>query len=133
MTAPVIDHVGIIVADLEAAIENFKCLFPDGPVMVKDIPGAGIRVAKLEAANVTLEFIQYTSPDDEIGKRTMGSQLGINHISIQVADMDQALRELNDAGFATIDGFPTQGARGQVAFFEPDETTGLLFEVCQRD
>ncbi len=133
MTAPVIDHVGIIVADLDAAVDKFRCLFPDGPSLVKDMPDVGIRIAKLEAENVTLEFIQYTSAHASFGKQAMGEALGINHVSTRVADADRAIADLRAAGFETKDGFPTRGARGTVAFFEPDDTTGLLFEICQRD
>ena len=131
MNALVIDHVGIIVADLDAAVAKFRPLFPDGPVSLKDMPAVGIRVAKLEAENVTLEFIQYTG--DGFGKKTMGERLGINHLSARVEDVDAAIGELRAAGFKTMDGFPAEGAHGRVAFFEPDESTGLLFEVCQRD
>ena len=60
-------------------------------------------------------------------------QNGLNHFSAQVEDIDSAITELTLAGFKLQDGFPQEGAHGQVAFFEPDETTGLLFEICQRE
>ncbi len=133
MTAPVIDHVGVVVADLEAAIAKFRPLFPDGASMIKDLPDAGVRVAMLEAANVTIEFIELTGDGPSLGRSTLGEKLGINHISARVGNVDATIDELGAAGFALTDGFPTQGAHGKVAFFDPDDVTGLLFEVCQED
>ena len=127
-----IDHIGIIVADLDAAIRQVEPLFGT-PRMVKDLSEHGLRVAEFDTVNVTVELLQYTGENDAFARRVMGDRLGLNHISAGVPDLDQSVAALTGAGFRVMDGFPTQGAHGQVAFFEPDDTTGLLFEVCQPD
>ena len=127
-----IDHIGIIVADLDAAIARFEPLF-GVPRMVRELEDHGLRVAEFDTENVTVELLQYTGKNDAFARRVMGDSLGLNHISAGVADLDQSVAALTGAGFRVMDGFPTQGAHGQVAFFEPDDSTGLLFEVCQPD
>jgi len=133
MTAPVIDHIGIIVADLDAAMEMMRALFKSEPAYVKELDDVGLRVAAFEAANITVELLQYSGENDAFARRVMGNATGLNHISARVEDVVQAVAELKAAGFTPQDGFPRQGAHGQVAFFDPDPVTGLLFEVCEPD
>ena len=132
MSPPRIDHLGIITRDLGAAIALFTRLFGEAPAMIKEMPEEGLRIACFEAANITIEFIQYMQDGPSRAKDVMGEGPGLNHLSVQVADMAASLGQLEAAGFKVMDGFPRQGVHGPVAFFEPDETTGLLIETCQR-
>ncbi|MCP5367033.1 MAG: VOC family protein [Hyphomicrobiales bacterium] len=133
MSPPVIDHVGIIVADLDAAVAMMRPLFGGDPAYVKEMPEVGLRVAAFEAANVTVELLQYTDDGSDFAKQVMGERLGLNHLSARVEDVATAVTELTAAGFTPQAGFPRPGAHGQVAFFDPDPVTGLLFEVCAPD
>lgn len=133
MKKPVISHIGVIVADLDAAIAMFKRLFGGGPASLKEMPEMGLRIAVFEAANVAIELLQYTGTNDELAKRTMGEAPGVNHISFGVETLTDAIAELEAAGAETMEGFPRQGAHGRVAFFEPASTGGVLFEVCEPD
>jgi methylmalonyl-CoA/ethylmalonyl-CoA epimerase len=127
-----IDHIGIIVADLDQAIARLAPLFGEAPA-VKELPEVGLRVAEFQAANLTVELLQYTGKSDAFARRVMGERLGLNHVSARVADVERSLAELRAAGLEPMEGFPRQGAHGRVAFFEPDAVTGLLFEICQPD
>jgi methylmalonyl-CoA epimerase len=129
MTTPHIDHIGIIVADLEQATAKLRPLFGEHAV-IRELPDAGLRVAEFHAANVVIELLQYTG-NAAFARGVMGERLGLNHISARVDDVDHSISELTAAGFTPMQGFPRQGAHGRVAFFEPDRVTGLLFEVCQ--
>ncbi len=132
MTKPTIDHIGIIVADLDQAVAQMRPLF-GVPKMTKDMPDVGLRIAEFDTANVTIELLQYTGKNDAFARRVMGNRLGLNHISARVDDVNRSVAQLRAEGFRLMDGFPRQGAHGQVAYFEPDAVTGLLFEVCRPD
>ena len=125
-----IDHIGIIVADVELAASKLKVLF--GEPSIKELPDVGLRVAEFHTENVSIELLQYTQ-GSEFARNVMGERLGLNHISAHVEDVDQSVAELKANGLKPMSGFPRQGAHGRVAFFEPDAVTGLLFEVCQPD
>lgn len=133
MSAPEIDHVGIIVADLDRAVTMMTRLFGAGPAYVRDMPEVGLRVAAFRARNIMIELLHYTSAEGGFAREVMGDAPGLNHISARVGDFDAAATELTAAGFRMKPGFPRQGAHGRVAFFEPDPATGLLFEICQPD
>ncbi len=132
MSGTHIDHIGIVVADLDQAIERLGALFGGSPV-VKELAEVGLRVAEFQAANVTVELLQYTGTNDAFARRVMGERLGLNHVSARVENVERSLAELRAAGLHPMQGFPRQGAHGRVAFFEPDAVTGLLFEICQPD
>ena len=125
-----IDHIGILVKDLDEAMARLGALFGSVPI-VKELADAGLRVAEFQAANVTIELLQYVGPHDAFARRVMGERLGLNHVSLRVADVERSLEELRAAGLRPMEGFPRQGAHGRVAFFEPDAVSGLLFEICQ--
>ena len=123
-----IDHIGIIVADLELAVKKLSVLF--GEATMKELPDVGLRAAEFHTENVTIELLQYTQ-GSEFARQVMGERLGLNHISARVEDVEQSISALKANGFKPMPGFPREGAHGRVAFFEPDAVTGLLFEVCK--
>jgi methylmalonyl-CoA/ethylmalonyl-CoA epimerase len=125
-----VDHIGIIVADLDAAVAKLGVLF--GEAKRKELPDVGLRIAEFHAQNVTIELLEYASNAD-FARRVMGERIGLNHLSLAVRDADRSIDELKRAGFRPMAGFPRQGAHGRVAFFEPESASGLLFEVCQPD
>jgi methylmalonyl-CoA epimerase len=131
VNAPHIDHIGIIVADLEQAAAKLRPLFGEHDA-IRELPDAGLRVAEFHAANVVIELLQYTG-EAAFGRGVMGERLGLNHVSARVEDVERSIAELKIAGFTPMAGFPRHGAHGRVAFFEPDAVTGLLFEICQPD
>jgi catechol 2,3-dioxygenase-like lactoylglutathione lyase family enzyme len=101
--------------------------------MQKDLPDYALKVAMFETANLTIELLQYADGDTRFVRGVMGDRVGINHISARVDDLKQRTGELEGAGFEVQEGFPRQGAHGQVTFFKPDNATGILLELCQPD
>jgi len=56
MTIPHVDHIGVLVPDMDRAIEMFKNLFGIEPASTPDRPDVGLRITMFEAANVTIEL-----------------------------------------------------------------------------
>ncbi|UCE30706.1 MAG: VOC family protein [Burkholderiales bacterium] len=128
-----IDHIGILVEDLEQAALRRRPLL-GSPARVRELPDAGLRVAEFRAENVTIELLQYTARDAAaLARRTMGEGPGLNHVCAQVEDLDASVAALRGEGFEPMEGFPRQGSHGRIVFFHPDPVTGLLLEVCQPD
>ncbi|MCL4744056.1 MAG: VOC family protein [Burkholderiaceae bacterium] len=133
MSAPRIDHIGIVVDDLEAAIAAISKMLPGAPLLRRSIPDAGLEVAEFAAANVIVELLRYTDRGEGFARAVMGSTTGVNHLSLAVDDLDAALDALSAAGIEPAGGFPRHGAHGRIAFLPRDPHTGLLFELCQPD
>jgi glyoxalase/bleomycin resistance protein/dioxygenase superfamily protein len=130
MTTPYLDHIDIIVIDLDQAIEKRRPLFGD-PTRIKNLPEAGLRVAEFHAANVQIELLQNTDADAEFARRVMGEHIGLNHISARIPDVDRSIAELRE--LRRWRHFRGRTGHGRGAIVEPDAVTGLRFEVCQPD
>jgi methylmalonyl-CoA epimerase len=133
MKPPRIDHIGIVVDDLEASIASMKAMLRGAPLVRRSIPDAGLEVAEFATANVVVELLKYTDVGDGFGRAVMGSATGVNHLSVAVDDLDDALAALRAQGVEPVDGFPRRGAHGRIAFLPRDAGTGLLFELCEPD
>ena len=139
-----IDHVAIVVGDLDPAAAQLTQLFglaASGKetvasqktdvmfLQVSDNDGAGAKamsvVTAIElccpAGNPTLDkFLARRGP-------------GLHHICFEVDDIVTALDELRVAQVELIDDVPRTGARGHlVAFLHPRATGGVLYELCQK-
>ena len=132
MTLPRIDHIGIIVPDLDAAIARFSALLGGLAPHRRDLPELELRIAEFSTANLDIELIAYSGPA-VLARRVMGGEPGFNHVTVSVDSVAEAIERLAQAGFVAQPGFPRRGAHGTVAFFERDKSTGLLFEVCATD
>ncbi len=58
MSAPTIDHIGIIVQNLERSVAMFERLFHLKSSKIQDMPDVGLRIAQLNAANINIELLQ---------------------------------------------------------------------------
>lgn len=125
-----IDHIGIIVDDLEASVAMFTKMLGEGPTMAKDMPENGLKIAEFETANVAIELLQFTGPNTGFAKEVMGEKSGINHFSLRVDKVSDAIGKMEELGAEKMDGFPRNGAHGRVAFFKPETTGNILIEVC---
>ena len=130
MKPPHIHHIGIIVEDLGPSIALFERMFDLKPSKTMDIPDAGLKIAQLKAENIDIELIEYSGEGAQ-GKRVMGTDIGFNHLSVGVENIEAAVREAEKKGFRIQEGFPREGSSGKVAFFEPESTNGILLEICE--
>lgn len=126
-----VEHIGIVVENLERSLKLFEDLLGLEAAEIQEMDEVGLRVASLQAENIRIELLQYTSGGDDFGRRVMGSSAGYNHIAVQVEEMGPALEQWLSAGARIQEGFPRSGSHGEVAFFEPDSTEGLLLEICE--
>jgi methylmalonyl-CoA/ethylmalonyl-CoA epimerase len=131
MTIPRIDHIGIIVEDLEKSVNLFEGRLGLKLTGAKEMPDVGLKIAQIVSANVKIELIQYIDEANSFGKKVMGKQQGFNHISFEVKNIHRVLISFENKGLKVMAGFPRQGSQGMVAFFEPATTEGVLLELCE--
>lgn len=129
-----IDHLGIAVEDLAAAVKLFETglgLKCTGEEVVAE---QKVKTAFFPLGESSLELLEPTEPDSPIGKFLAKKGPGVHHIAVGVADVVAAIAELKSRGMQMIDETPRRGAHGaKIAFIHPRSTPGLLIELCQRD
>jgi methylmalonyl-CoA epimerase len=128
-----IDHIGIVVHDLEEALKVYHTGLGLHLKEVLEVPDQEVEVAFLPLGESNLELVQPTSDGTGIAKFLERRGEGIHHICIEVQDIEGALARLKAHGIQLIDEKPRQGAHGQVAFVHPKGAHGVLIELVQHD
>ncbi|HVW18030.1 MAG TPA: methylmalonyl-CoA epimerase [Solirubrobacteraceae bacterium] len=127
-----IDHVGIAVADLDAAVALYERDLGVGLVHRETVAGQGVEAALLEVGDGHVELLAPLGPDTPVGRFLAGRGPGLHHVAYRTADIEAELARLRDAGARLIDERPRTGIRGsRVAFLHPAATGGVLTEIVQ--
>jgi len=128
-----IDHLGIAVQDMKAAIELYKDVLGLEFAGEEEVVEQKVRTAFFPLGESSIELLEPTSPDSPIAKFIAKKGPGIHHIAIRVDDVVEAIKEMKAKGMQMIDEIPRNGAHGaKIAFIHPKSTPGVLLELCQR-
>ena len=133
MTKPILDHIGIAVEDLDAAIELYREKLGFDVESVEDVPGFGVKVACLPLGEGNVELVQPVTDDSAMAKFLEKKGPGFHHLCFRVDDIRAELARLEDAGVQLVDREPREGAHGTlVAFLHPKSTGGVLIELVEK-
>lgn len=127
-----IDHVGIAVRDLDAAIawyaEVLGATVADREVVESD----GVEEVMLQAGDSFVHLLTPTREDSPVAKALERRGEGLHHVAYRVADCAVALEAAVQAGARAIDAHPRPGSRGtKVAFLHPQGAFGTLIELVE--
>ena len=127
-----IDHIGVAVEDLDAAIELYRSSFRMAEQHRETVEAFGVEAVLLEIGDGHVELLKPLSPDTGVGKFLAKNGPGLHHVAYQTDDIDAALEAVRDAGLQLIDEQPRTGIRNsRVAFLHPKATGGVLTELVQ--
>ena len=127
-----IHHIGIAVADLEAARTFFKENFQLQPKERESFGELDFAFVPLEGT--ALEILQSTTDDGVIAKFIQKRGQGIHHITFEVDDIQAELDRLKAKGVALINEQAYRNAHNEkVAFIHPKSTYGILVDLLQKD
>ncbi|MGD8398448.1 MAG: methylmalonyl-CoA epimerase [Anaerolineae bacterium] len=126
-----IDHIGIVVRDIEKALAVYETALGLTLEDVVDVPGQQVRVAFLPLGESNVELVQPTAQDTGVGRFLEKQGEGVHHLCVEVEDIEAALARLKEHGVRLIDEVPREGAHGRVAFVHPKGAHGVLLELVQ--
>lgn len=127
-----IDHIGVAVEDLDAAIALYREGFEMREQHRETVEAFGVDAVLLEVGDGHVELLKPLSGDSAVGKFVERNGPGLHHVAYHTDDIDQALDAVREAGLALIDEQPRIGIRGsRVAFLHPKSTGGVLTELVE--
>ena len=139
MTAPLVSalpalalhHVGIVVADVDAAMQRYRALgFGNGERFA--LAEQGVVAVTFRAGSGYVELIQPTDPESPISRFLAKRGDGTHHVAYGVPDLVAALQGLAGTGVRLIDLVPRRGAHGwRIAFVHPESCAGVLTELVE--
>lgn len=127
-----LDHVGVVVTDLEGAIALYTSNFGMRVAHRAGNEHLGIVAAFLEMGGAELELIAPTRADSMVSKFLADRGPGLHHLAYAVPDIREALADAKSRGLELIDEEPRIGLHGvPIAFIHPKSVGGVLTELVE--
>ena len=128
----VLDHIGIAVRDIAAAVAFYRDALGLEVVATEEVAAQGVRAHFVPVGESSLELLEPTTAESPIAAFVEKRGPGLHHITLRVDDIRAALARLRDRGIRLIDDEPRTGAEGAlVAFVHPSSAHGVLVELTQ--
>ena len=128
----VLEHVGIAVSDLGAALAFYRDALGLEVEAPEHVASQGVRAHMVPVGGAKLELLEGAGSDSAIAKYLDRRGPGLHHITLRVDDLRGALAELLEKGVRLIDAAPRPGAEhARVAFIHPSSAHGVLVELMQ--
>lgn len=126
-----LDHIGIVVADLDRSEAAFAAL--GFSVRYRErVADQGVDIVGMRAGDATIELVRPVDEDSPLVRFLDGKESRLHHLAYRVDDIATELAALESAGIRLIDRLPRRGAHGNlIAFVHPSATGGTLVELCQ--
>jgi methylmalonyl-CoA epimerase len=135
VTAPdrVLDHVAIVVADLEATLALYVGTLGFRIVYRETVADQGVEAVGLDGGGTVIELLRPLDETSPIARFRGDAATKLHHTAYRVPDIRAELARLKAAGVRLIDEQPRRGAHGNtIAFLHPKSTGGVLIELCER-
>jgi len=127
-----IDHIGVAVEDIDAAIALYGESFEMELAHRETVESQGVEAVLLDVGDGHVELLAPLGPDTPVGKYLAKNGPGLHHVAYAVDDIDAALKSIAAAGIQLIDSEPRVGIRdSRVAFLHPRSTGGVLTEIVE--
>jgi methylmalonyl-CoA/ethylmalonyl-CoA epimerase len=126
-----VNHLGIIVEDLDEAVRSFTERL--GLTLDHIEPyGDELEIAFLPCGDTLVELIEPRTDAGSNADYLREHGPGIQHVAFEVDDLEAALAELAERGVEPLGDAPMPGAGGtRIAFLKPQAFGGILVELCE--
>lgn len=127
-----IDHIGVAVEDLDAAISLYEGTLGMPLAHRETIEEQGVEAVLLDVGDCHVELLRPLGAETTVGRFLAKRGAGLHHVAYRVGDIDAALVRLKERGVRLIDAEPRTGIReSRVAFVHPRSTGGVLTEIVE--
>src|SRR5438552_15549907 len=127
-----IDHIAIIVRNIEQALLFYRDTLGITPNEVKEVPTEQVRIAFLPMGGPggsEIELIEPTNADSSLAKFLEKRGEGLHHICLEVENIDAALKEMQEKGAPVLDKQPRIAAEGRAVVIHPKLANGVVVEL----
>jgi methylmalonyl-CoA/ethylmalonyl-CoA epimerase len=127
-----VDHIGVAVEDLDAAIALHERDYGMALVHREVIDEQGVEAVLLDVGENHVELLRPLGEDTPVGRFLATRGPGLHQAATHGGDLDAPPAPLRARGLRLIDETPRTGIRGsRVAFLHPAASGGVLTEIVQ--
>ena len=126
-----IEHIGIAVKSIENSLPYYEKVLGLKCYNIEEVVDQKVKTAFFKVGQTKIELLEAASEDSTIAKFIEKKGEGVHHIAFAVADVAEALAEVEQKGVQLIDKAPRGGAEGlNIGFLHPKSTGSVLTEFC---
>ncbi len=127
-----IDHISIAVKNIQSFGKILSELFGIELGPVKEVTDQKVKVTFGNLNGTKLELTSPASPDSPISKFLEKRGDGLHHICLEVDNLEETLKELNEKGVKPL-GKVSAGSYGKkIVFLDLKKTGGVLIELKEK-
>ena len=127
-----IDHVGLAVSDLDAAIAFHRDVLGMELAHTEENPEQGVREAMMRIGDSHIQLLAPLTPDSTIATFLDSRDPGMQQVAYRVADIDAVSTTLRDRGLRLLYDEPRRGtSNSRVNFIHPKDAGGVLVELVE--
>jgi methylmalonyl-CoA/ethylmalonyl-CoA epimerase len=127
-----INHIAVLVDDLEATLKFWRDALGMEVSHVQDIPAEMAQIAFLPTGESEIELVRPTTGDSGLAKYLEKRGPGMHHVCLEVDDIAGMLAQLKEKGIQLINEEPRLSTDGRLyAFVHPKSANGVMVELYQ--
>ena len=129
-----IDHVGVAVKDLDAAIAFYRDTYGMTLVHEETNQEQGVREAMMSvgSSGSCIQLLAPLTPESTIASFLDRSGPGVQQVAYRVVDLDAVSSTLRERGLRLLYDAPRRGtANSRVNFIHPKDAGGILVELVE--
>lgn len=127
-----IDHVGIAVDDLEAAVEHYRRTLGVEAAHREVMDDQGVEEVLFPVGASFIQLLGSLGAETPVGRFLEQRGPGVHHVAYRVDSVAGALDHLRREGVRLVDETPRPGSRGTtIAFVHPKGMGGVLVELVE--
>lgn len=126
-----LNHVAIAVPNLEKAVSLYRDVLGANCSEVQELPEHGVYCVFVQLGDAKIELLHPLGAKSPIQNFLDKNQTGgMHHICIEVNDIKEAIKDLQENNVRTLGKDPKIGAHGKpVIFLHPKDCNGTLVEL----
>jgi len=129
-----LDHVGILVEDLDRSVARYEALFGVRCESIETLEDLEVRIAHLPIGETEIELAEPVGSSERLRGHLRSHGEGFHHLAFRVDSLTKCLSRLEQAGIRMRDREPRPGSDGSlVAFIDPEETDRVLIELVEKN
>jgi methylmalonyl-CoA/ethylmalonyl-CoA epimerase len=125
-----VDHIAIAVKSIDAARPLFESLYGAKFLLRKDNPDAKYQVAYFQLGENIITLLEGTDPEGFVTKHVEQRGEGIQHVGIEVDDLEGFLAGLESKGARVSNRMTVEGVRRE-ALISPRSAFGIILQAIE--
>lgn len=128
-----IDHIGILVQDMDEAMEKYAQAFKLETQHVEINDEFKVKICFIPVGEVLVEFIEPTEEGSKFDLLLKEKGEYVHHIAYRVDNIDEAVKHLRNLNIGLQQDEPTSGGAGsRIIFIDPADTNNIVIELVER-